>query len=64
MTESTVGAFNKKHQLSVEEAQTLIQKEKDGSGRKFVLKMLATQARNAKRRRHLKEAEDTLISTV
>ena len=64
MTEVTVGAFNKKHQLSEEEVQGLIQREQNGSGRKFVLKMLATQARSAKRRRNLKEAEEKLISTV
>ena len=60
MTEKDIRAIVKGKQLSEEHARSLAQKEKDGRGRQFVLKIFAAQARKAKRRRNLKEA----ISTV
>ena len=60
MTEKDIRAVVKGQQLSEEHAQILAQKEKNGRGRQFILKIFAAQARKAKRRRNLKEA----ISTV
>ena len=42
--------------LSEEQAQNLIHKEKNGSARKEVLEMLAVQARKARRKRVMKQA--------
>ena len=56
MTEKDIRAIVKGKQLSEEHAQSLAQKEKNGRGRQFVLKIFAAQARKAKRRRNLKEA--------
>ena len=64
LTEKDIRAIVKKHQLSEEQAQTLLQKEENGRARKFVLTVLAAQVRKAKRRRELKESQDELISTV
>ena len=64
LTEKDIRAIVKKHQLSQEQAQTLLQKEKSGSARANVLTMLAAQVRKAKRRRELKESQDELISSV
>ena len=58
LTELTASAFIKENELSEEQAHSLIQKEENGRGRKFVLKMLAAQARKAKRRRNLKQAQE------
>ena len=66
LTELTAGTFIKENQLSEEQALSLIQKEENGRARKFVLKMLAAQARKAKRRRNLKQAQEEgiLLPTV
>ena len=66
LNEDTIKTIAKKSQLSEEDAQTLIQQEMNGRGRKFVLKTLATQARNAKRRRNLEQVQGTgiLLPTV
>ena len=62
MTEKTISAFSKKHQLTEEQAQSLIQNEKNGPARKCVLKMLADQALKAKQWHNLKEALDKGIA--
>ena len=64
--EDTIKSIVKKSPLSEELAQSLITTEKNGLGRKRLIKFLALQARKAKRMRNLKEAQDEgiLLPTV
>ena len=54
----------KENPLSEELAQMLLQKEKNGRARKFLLTVLSAQVRKAKRRRELKESQDELMLAV
>ena len=64
MTEKDIRAFINKNQLSEEQAQVLMQKEKNGRARKIVLAALAVEARKARRRTDLKKFQDDLILKV
>ena len=66
LTELTASAFIRKNQLSEEQARSLIRNEQNGRSRKFILRLLGAQARKAKRRRNLKQAQEEgiLLPTV